>query len=431
MLYDNLTINAVGHLEIAGQDAVLLAQEYGDPVWLMDEDKLRRNMRSYVRAMEKYFGVGAKPLYAGKASSFKTMYKILQEEGMYADCSSPGEIYTALAAGFPAEHIYFHGNNKTDEDIRFALEKNVGYFIVDNFEELNQLNQFAAEYDKKQNILLRLTPGTKVDTMEKINTGRLDVQFGVPIYEHLAHHFVKEALDGECLNLKGFHFHIGSQITDPEVYVETFRTVLGFAQEIRETYHYTMEVLDIGGGFGVQYVVSDQAMSVEEGICTLAQSLDTILAEYTYPKPQILMEPGRSIVADTTVTIYRVGTVKEIPGVRNYVTVNGGMTDNPRYALYESNYTVYLANRMEDEADFLCTLAGRCCESGDILQKDIHLPKPVRGDYVAVLGTGAYNFSMASNYNRLPRPALVLLSQGTHRLAVRRESYEDLIGQDI
>ncbi len=431
MLYNNLATNEKGHLTIGGLDALDLVKEFGAPLYVLDENRVRENCRTYVNALAEYMPQGSMPLFAGKALCFKGLYPVLESEGMGADVVSSGEIYTALQGGFPAEKLYFHGNNKTDEDIRYALSCGVGHFIVDNHSELERLNHYAGECGVRQKVLLRVTPGIDPHTLQAINTGRIDCQFGIPIETGQAAEFVKAARSMEHLDVEGFHSHIGSQIFEAEPFCDAVDILLDFAQEMRESLGFTARTLNLGGGFGVRYQETDPTVDIGANIRALSAHLKKGCAAKNYPVPQILLEPGRSIVADAGVTLYEVGGVKTIEGYRSYVTVNGGMTDNPRYALYQAPYTILPADRMEDARDFVCTVAGRCCESGDLIQENILLPRAKRGDLLAVLTTGAYNFTMASNYNRLCRPALVMLYNGTARLAVRRQTFEDLLACEL
>lgn len=431
MLYDNLGINESGHLTIGGMDAVTLAEEFGAPLYVLDEDRVRANCRTYVQALAQHMPAGSYPLFAGKALCFKGLYPVLEEEGMGADVVSPGEIYTALAGGFPAERLYFHGNNKTDEDILYAMENGVGHFIVDNHHELERVNRCAGEKGIRQKVLLRVTPGIDPHTLQAINTGRIDCQFGVPIETGQAARFVQAAVGMENLDVLGFHSHIGSQIFEAEPFCDAVDILLAFADEMRQALGFTVRVLNLGGGFGVRYQETDPVVDIPGNIKALSEHLKAGCAARNYPVPQVLLEPGRSIVADAGVTLYRVGGVKTIEGYRSYITVNGGMTDNPRYALYQAPYTVLPADRMNDERNFVCTLAGRCCESGDLIQENIRMPEARRDDLIAVLTTGAYNFTMSSNYNRLCRPALVMVREGKARLAVRRQTFEDLVACDL
>jgi diaminopimelate decarboxylase len=432
MICENLTVNAAGHLCFAGQDTVELATRYGTPLYLMDADRIRHNCRTYLSAMRKAYGENFEVIYAGKAASFKQMYRIMAEEGMCVDSVSVGEIYTAKSAGFPMEHIHFHGNNKTDEDLLFALNEGVGIIVVDNLDELSALNRLAKEKGMKQDILLRLTPGIDTHTYEAVSTGKVDSKFGFAIQTGQAEEVTKQALSLENVSLLGFHCHVGSQVFDSQSFLMSATIMLEFIKKMKDTYGYTASVLDLGGGYGVRYVEDDPYMDIETNILQVAEHIKTTCQQLELPLPKIMMEPGRSIVADAGLTLYSVGTVKQITGYKNYVAVDGGMTDNPRYALYESPYTLMVANKADQTADFVCDVVGRCCESGDIIQPAVKLPASVqKGDILAVLTTGAYNFSMASGYNRFLKPAVVMLEQGESFVAVRRETLEDLIRNDL
>lgn len=433
MLCENINVNEKGHLTFGSVDTVVLAQEYGTPLYLMDEDRIRHNCRVYLEAMKAAFPEGAMPLYASKAACFKRMYVIMAEEGMGIDLVSSGEVYTAVKAGFPMERAFFHGNNKTDFDISFALDSKVGYLVVDGLFELQAVQKEAEKRGIHQKILLRLTPGIDPHTYEAVATGKVDSKFGVAIETGQAEEFAKAAMACPNLTVCGYHCHVGSQVFDEDesVYREASKIMLDFMAKMYHTYGLDARMFNIGGGYGVRYVESDPYVDIPANICKLAACIKELAEELNIPMPYILMEPGRSIVADAGMTLYTAGTVKKIPGYKNYVSIDGGMTDNPRYALYGSAYTVLLANRMEEEKNFVCDLVGRCCESGDIIQPDISIPEPDRGDIVAVCTTGAYNYSMASNYNRIPRPAVVMLRGGKSYVAVRRESFEDLTANDL
>lgn len=431
MLYDNLTINDKGHLTIGGPDAADLAEEFGTPLYVLDEEVIRANCRTYVSAMRECFGPESAPLYASKALCFKGIYPLVESEGMCADVVSPGEIYTALAAGFPASKMFFHGTNKTDEDIVYGVKSGVGYFVVDNLNELEVLNRVASEAGVVQKVLLRLTCGLDPHTLEAINTGKVDSQFGVPIDTGQADGFVKTALECGNVEVAGFHSHVGSQIFESDSFNRQVEILIAYAAKVRDEFGYTIKVLNVGGGFGVRYTEKDPVSDIPARIREVADHLNAALEKYDFELDAVFMEPGRSIVADAGVTLYRTGGVKEVKGYRNYVTVDGGMTDNPRYALYKSEYTVLNASRAGEEADFECTIAGRCCESGDRIAEGIMMARPERGDVIAVLTTGAYNYSMASNYNRVPRPAMVMIADGKARLVVKRESFEDMMRNEL
>ena len=430
MICDNISVNEKGHLTFAGYDTVELAEKYGTPLYLMDEDKIREHVRAYKTAMAKYFPQGSMPEFASKAFSCKQIYRIMAEEGIDIDVVSPGEIYTAVKAGFPMENSFFHGNNKTDDDIRFAIENKVGCFVVDGEDELLALDRIAGEMGVKQDILLRITPGIDPHTHKKISTGSVDSKFGTAIETGQAMEIVKKALSLNNINLCGFHCHVGSQVFDIQPFTDASEIMLDFIADVRDTLGYTAEILNLGGGLGVRYTEADPEIDYGEKIKEIAEILNCQCEKLNLPVPKILMEPGRSLVADAGMTLYTVGSVKEITGYKNYVSIDGGMTDNPRYTLYESPYTVILASRANDEKNYTATVAGRCCESGDLIQEIVKMPKPIRGEILAVLTTGAYNYSMASNYNRVGRPPVVMLNSKQDYIAVRRETLKDICALD-
>lgn len=430
MLHTNLTVNEKGHLTLAGVDTVELAEKYSTPLMIFDEERIREKMRTYKSAMKKYFSESSGPLLASKALCFKKIYKIADDEGIGIDLVSPGELYTAKAAGFPLERAYFHGNNKTDADIELAINSEIGYFIADNREELDAINRIAGEHGIKQKILLRLTPGIDPHTHAAITTGKVDSKFGTAIETGQAFELVKYILTLENIFLEGFHCHIGSQCFEIKPFCDGADIMIMFMAKVRDELGFNTTTLNLGGGFGVRYTEADPHMDIDENIKLIAKHINSTCERFEYVKPKILMEPGRSIVADAGVTLYTVGSVKTITGYKSYISIDGGMTDNPRYALYNSAYTVLNASHAADEPDFTATIAGRCCESGDLIQENVKIKRPERGDKLAVLVTGAYNYSMASNYNRLPRPAVVMIKDGKDSLAVKRESFEDLIKND-
>ncbi len=430
MLADNIQTRD-GTLYFAGHNTVQLAQKYGTPLYLMDETRIRENCRMYLRAFRRHFGENAQPLYASKAASFKRMYEIMRSEGMGVDVVSAGEIHTAALAGFPMEQAYFHGNNKTDAEIQYAIGQGVGYFVADNHEELDAINRIAGALGKQQRVLLRLTPGIDPHTYEAVATGKVDSKFGAAIETGQAEALFQYARTLPNVTLVGFHCHVGSQVFDEDVFERAGQIMLEFVALLRNRYGFATQQLDLGGGYGVRYCESDKQVDIEQRIGEVASSLKASAAALGIPLPTILMEPGRSIVADAGMTLYTVGTVKRIPGYKNYVSVDGGMTDNPRYALYGSAYTVYAAGRMDEPAVLHCDVVGRCCESGDIIQPKVALPDVRRGDLLAICTTGAYNYSMASNYNRMARPPVVMLTPERDTLAVRRETLEQLTENDI
>jgi diaminopimelate decarboxylase len=433
MICNNLSINEKGHLCLAGQDTVELAKQYGTPLYLFDEERIRERCRTYQTAIKEAFDESASALYASKAASFRAIYRIMKEEGMGVDVVSSGEIYTALSAGFPMEKAYFHSNNKTDADVKYAIENGIGYFVVDNREELDAIQHFAGEQGIKQKILLRLTPGIDPHTYAAVATGKVDSKFGSAIETGQAEEMTVYAMGLSNLDLVGYHCHIGSQVFDSDVFLRAAAIMLEFSASMKAKHGFILRELDLGGGYGVRYVESDPEIDIAANIQQVGEAVKAQCKALGLDLPAIRMEPGRSIVADAGMTLYTVGTVKRIPGYKNYVSVDGGMTDNPRFALYRSPYTVLLANRPEDKTDkFRCSVVGRCCESGDILQEDVPMPEDVtRGDLVAVLTTGAYNYAMSSNYNRIPRPPVVMLKNGESYLAVQRETFEDVCKNDI
>lgn len=433
MICNNLAVNEAGHLCLGGQDTTELAKLYGTPLYLMDENRIRERCRTYLGAMKEAFGAGSLPLYASKAASFKQIYRIMKEEEMGIDVVSSGEICTAVSVGFPMERAYFHSNNKTDADIDYAMEHGIGYFVVDNREELDVIEFFASKRGITQKILLRLTPGIDTHTYAAVNTGKVDSKFGSAIETGQADAITAYALAQKHIKLSGYHCHIGSQVFDSDTFLRAAAIMLDFANQMREKYGFVIDELDLGGGYGVRYTENDPEIDIAANIKEVAKAVKAQCKALDYPMPAIRLEPGRSIVADAGMTLYTVGTVKQIPGYKNYVSVDGGMTDNPRYALYGSSYTILLANRANDESTpFKCSVVGRCCESGDILQENVTLPaNTARGDILAVLTTGAYNYSMSSNYNRIPRPPVVMLKDGESYVAVKRETYEDVCRNDI
>jgi len=350
---------------------------------------------------------------------------------MGVDCVSGGELYTARAAGFPAERIYFHGNNKTERDIRDAMDMGVGRFVVDNHEELDAVSEEACRRGIKQGILLRITPGIDPHTHKAIVTGNVDSKFGSAISTGQAMEIVKAAIAAKGVELIGLHCHIGSQIFDIEPFADAADIMTRFIAQIKDECSYEIRELNLGGGLGVRYTEDDREIDYGSAIAQIATIVRRLCEEKGIRLPRVILEPGRSLVAAAGATLYTVGSVKEIPGFRNYVSVDGGMPDNPRYALYQSQYTALIANKASLPRDYRATLAGRCCESGDLLGENMPLQKPCRGDILAVLVTGAYNYSMASNYNRLPRPPVIMIKDGEARVAVRRETYEDIIRNDI
>ncbi|MBR3978621.1 MAG: diaminopimelate decarboxylase [Oscillospiraceae bacterium] len=427
MIYDNLSISPEGHLVFAGYDTMELAKRYGTALYVMDENRIRQRCREYKEAMTAFLPVGSRPLYASKALSIKRIYQIMDEENIGVDVVSPGELYTAVKAGFPMENAYFHGSSKTDADICFAMEHGIGFFVCDNADELDAIDREAARQGICQKILLRLAPGIDPHTHEKINTGRVDSKFGVAIETGQAAQLVGEALRKKNVDLYGYHCHVGSQLFDEALFCDSATNMLTFVADMQKQYGHCAKVVNLGGGMGVPYTAQQSKVDYAGNIQKIGAHIAQLCQALQIMPPAILLEPGRSIVADSGITLYTVTGIKEIPGFKNFVGVDGGMTDNPRYTLYQAPYTVYNAGKMQVQADFVCSISGRCCESGDLIQENVVLARPVRGDILAVLTTGAYNYSMASNYNRVPRPPVVMIGENGPYIAVRRETYEDLL----
>lgn len=432
MICENLSVNEKGDLCIGGVDTVDLAKKYGTPLYVMDEDRIRNRCRTYMTAMQEAFGASALPLYAGKAAAFRHVYRIMNEENMGIDVVSSGEIYSAASVNFPMERAYFHGNNKTDEDIAYAMEYGVGTFVVDNHEELLAVDRIAGERGIKQKILLRITPGIDPHTYAAVSTGEVDSKFGSAIETGAAEKIVANTLAMKNITLAGFHCHVGSQVFDSDVYLRACAIMLDFAAQMKAKFGYEIIELDLGGGYGVRYLEEHPTIDISANIRQVGEAFHVQCKSLGLNPPAVRMEPGRSIVADAGLTLYTVGTVKRITGYKNYVSVDGGMTDNPRYALYQSPYTACIANRMNEDAGMRASIVGRCCESGDILQENVPVPDTVtRGDIAAVLTTGAYNYAMSMTYNRIPRPAMVMVSGGEDKLIIRRESFEDLCRNEL
>ena len=431
MICNNLSVNENGHLTFAGADTVEMARKYGTPLMLLDEGKIREKCSIYRDSMQKYFTPDSMPLYASKALSFKYIYKIAASENIGIDCVSAGEIYTAYKAGFPLERAYFHGNSKTDDEIRFAIGHGVGHFVCDSIEEVAAVDEIAGEMGAVQKILLRITPGIDPHTHKKISTGSVDSKFGVAIETGQAFELVEKTLRLSNVELEGFHCHIGSQIFEYDPFADAARIMIGFIRDVKERFGFEPVTLNLGGGMAVRYTEDDPEIDYEANIRDISVVVHSLCDEYGVKMPRILMEPGRSIVADAGITLYTAGYLKEITGLKNYISIDGGMTDNPRFTLYQSPYSVLLANRMNEDCDYKCTVAGRCCESGDIIQEDVMMPKPKRHDTIAVLTTGAYNYAMASHYNKVPKPAVVMLKDGEDFVVIKRETFESMISNEV
>ncbi|MGI6413780.1 MAG: diaminopimelate decarboxylase [Syntrophomonadaceae bacterium] len=428
-LTGSMRINRDGHLEIGGIDTVTLAQEFGTPLWVIDEEGFRSNCRCI---KEAFTALGdAKVVYACKSLCTLSLLKIVEQEGLGIDVVSGGELYTALQAGFPMDLVYFHGNNKSLQELEMAVENGVGRIVVDNLYELEMLNDVCSKQKKHQDILLRITPGIEAHTHHYIMTGQIDSKFGFTLPGGQAMNGVKMALEKSNLNLVGLHCHIGSQIFEMDSFKYTAAVMVEFMGEIRTRTGCELSELDLGGGLGIFYADGDEPKHPSlwaEAIMTAVQQESL---RNGIRVPQVIVEPGRAIVSPAGITLYTVGSIKEIDGIRKYAAVDGGMADNPRPALYNAKYHAILANKANEPKAETVSVAGKCCESGDLLIEQISLPRIESGDILAVFATGAYNYSMSSNYNQLPRPAMVLVKDGKADIIIRRQTYEDLIRNDI
>ncbi|MBO5457859.1 MAG: diaminopimelate decarboxylase [Clostridia bacterium] len=431
---NTLKINQDGHLEIGGADAVSLAKQFGTPLYVFDEAYIRRMMGVYRDTILKKYDGNGLVLYASKAFSCQAIYRIADQENIGVDVVSGGELYTALQAGFPAEKIYMHGNNKLDYEIGEALDAKIGCIVADSYSEIDKIDAEAAKRGMVQTILLRINPGVEAHTHAFVQTATTDSKFGFSIANGTAEKITAYALTKKNVKLAGYHCHIGSQIFEKESFVIAVTKVMDFAAEMKEKLRFTMETLNLGGGFGIWYTDEDRKIPPEgyaEYLEALIGEVQRKAQEHDMQEPFLLIEPGRSIVGEAGVTLYTVGAIKEIPGVKKYVAIDGGMFDNPRYALYESKYTPILANRATEACTELVSIAGKCCESGDMIAVNVSLPKAQSGDILAILSTGAYNYSMAMNYNRNMIPPCVLVHEGKAEYIVRPQSYEDLNRNDV
>lgn len=429
-LHGTASINDEGHLEIGGCDTVELVEKYGTPLYVYDVELIRTRARSFKKMFEKH-GVDAQVAYASKAFSSIAMLQLADEEGLSLDVVSGGELYTAIAAKFPVEKIHFHGNNKSEEELEMALDHNIGCIVVDNFHELHMLHHLCQERKQNVHILLRVTPGIEAHTHDYILTGQEDSKFGFDLENGQAETALAVCLDSEYLNLLGIHCHIGSQIFETSGFKLAARKVLEKLSLWNDEYGFISRVLNLGGGFGIRYTEEDTPLSPEQYVEEMIFEVRKETERLSLPMPEIWIEPGRSLVGEAGTTLYSIGSRKDVPNVRKYVAVDGGMTDNIRPALYDAKYEAVLANRPLDKHDEVVSIAGKCCETGDMLIWDLPLPEPGTNDILAVFCTGAYGYSMANNYNRIPRPPVVFVENGKSRAVIKRESYEDLVRLDV
>lgn len=429
-LYGNQSINGKGHLAIDGIDTVELVEKYGTPLYIYDVALIREKARQFQSAFKK-LGISYQVAYASKAFSCVAMFQIAHEEGLSLDVVSAGELYTAIAAGFPTEKIHFHGNNKSDEELVMAMEHNIGCIVVDNEYELTRLIELVQENKKKMSILLRVTPGIEAHTHDYILTGQEDSKFGFDLQNGQAEKALKRALSSEYINVLGLHCHIGSQIFETTGFVLAAKKIMEKLREWKSTFDFQASVLNLGGGFGIRYTKDDDPIPPSQYIYEMMKEVMDQVNEQGLRQPEIWIEPGRAMVGDAGITLYKVGSQKIVPEVRKYLAVDGGMSDNIRPALYEAKYEAVLANRMMENMEEVVSIAGKCCESGDMLIWDLPLPIAQSGDILAVFCTGAYGYSMANNYNRIPRPAVVFIENGKDQLVIERETYQDLLKLDL
>jgi len=429
-LHGTSRINKQGHLEIGGVDTVELASNFGTPLYVYDVALIRQRARGFKETFEKH-GVKAQVAYASKAFSTIAMVQVVHEEGLSLDVVSGGELYTALAADFPKERIHFHGNNKSRAELEMAIKEDVGCIVVDNFYEIALLQEITEQYQKKMPVLLRLTPGIEAHTHDYILTGQEDSKFGFDLQNGQADEAVRLVQNSKGLELLGIHCHIGSQIFETTGFIMATQKLFAKMKEWKQRIEFVPQVLNLGGGFGIRYTEEDQPIPVSQYVEVIIEEVKKQSKQLEVEIPEIWIEPGRSLVGDAGTTLYSIGSRKHVPNVREYVAIDGGMNDNIRPALYQAKYEAVIANRMNDESDELVSIAGKCCESGDMLMWDVHLPKANPDDLLAMFCTGAYGYSMASHYNRLPKPAVVFVEEGEAQLVVKRETYEDIVKNDV
>ena len=420
----------MANFHFSGCDTVYLAEKYGTPLYVISEDYIIDRIGEIKRDfIEKHENVGA--VYASKAFLTKEMARIIKREGIGMDIVSGGEMYTALEIGFPEEKLVFHGNNKTYLELGMAVENKVGRIIVDNLYELDVLARMAKQYGENVNILYRVTPGVNSHTHRYIQTGQVDSKFGIPIGGGKIFEAIEKAMNLDYINLLGFHFHIGSQILDNKTYLEAVDAAVKIMKGAKDRFGFETKELNTGGGYGIQYADGEERKPIYFYTDPIMLQIQKKCKDYGLKIPRVIIEPGRWIVGEAGITLYTIGAIKEIPNTRTYISVDGGMADNPRPSLYEAKYQGIIANKFDKSPEQLVTVAGKCCESGDILIKDIKVPKVEVGDTLAVLSTGAYNYSMASNYNKIPKPAVVMIKDGIDRLTVKRQTYEDMLRNEI
>lgn len=428
--YGTTAVNDKGHLEIGGVDTVELVREYGTPLYVYDVALIRQRARSFKETFERY-GIKAQVSFASKAFSSVAMVQLADEEGLSLDVVSGGELYTAIAAGFPMERVHFHGNNKSREELTMALEHKIGYIVVDNFYELELLEALCAQRKQQIEVVLRITPGIEAHTHDYIMTGQADSKFGFDLQNGQAEKALSKAMQSSWLIMSGIHCHIGSQIFETTGFTIAVQKIFEKLYQWKESFSFEASVLNLGGGFGIRYTSEDDPKPASEYVAEIIAEVKKQAVHYELSIPEIGIEPGRSLVGDAGITLYKVGSSKEVPEVRKYLAIDGGMTDNIRPALYQAKYEAVLANKPLEKPTEVVSIAGKCCESGDMLIWDLPLPKAGDQDILAVFCTGAYGYSMANNYNRIPRPPVVFVENGEARLVIKRETYEDLVRLDL
>lgn len=428
---ENLSVNEKNHLCIGNHDTVDLAKEFGTPLYVLDEDLMRKNCREYKESIDKYYDGKGLALFASKALCTMYTAKMADSEGLGADAVSGGELYTLKKAGFPMDKVYFHGNNKTYDELLMAIEYGVGHIVVDNRFELDMLDEICKDKNIVQNILFRIKPGVDAHTHDFIKTGQIDSKFGVALENGEAFEIHEYAATLKNVKVGGVHCHIGSQIFDVSPFLETAEVMMNFVGDLKDKLSMEVEILNLGGGFGIKYTENDDPVPFGDYIKHISDVVKATAKKRNVKVPFIVMEPGRSIVASAGITLYKVGCVKDIKGVRKYVSVDGGMADNPRYILYNAEYSAVIANNANAKPIEPVTIAGKCCESGDLIQENLMMPEIKVGDTLAVLATGAYNYSMASNYNRIPKPPIVAVRGNDKKIIVKRETYEDVVKNDV
>lgn len=427
----NFSVNSQGHLAISGIDTLTLAKKFKTPLYIIDEDSFRKQCRKIKSIMTKFYGQNSLVCFASKAFCCKEIFKIIQQEALGIDTVSIGEMFTAIEAGFNPKNIYLHGNNKSVDEIKYAIKNKIGKIVVDNFVELNLIDQIATETNSKVNVLIRVKPGVDAHVHESIKTGQISSKFGFIIPTGEALLAVKKAIMSKNINLIGIHCHIGSQIVEAAPFVLAARAMIEFLNSIKKETGQTISELNLGGGFGINYLPNEETLDIENCFKLVFSEIEKNCSKFNLKIPFIVIEPGRFLIAKAGITLYTIGCVKKIPGIKTYIFVDGGMTDNPRFALYGSVYDFCVANRANCEKTEVVSIAGKCCESGDLLGEKIKLQPAQPGDVLAVFATGAYNYSMASNYNKILKPAVVFVKNDKARLAVKRQTLEQLIENDL